>query len=139
MSTTNDRRDKTRPRLPKDAEEDSTITPVSAAAPMTDEKLAAAQDPDADLKGVEGGVPVFAIAHRTVVVQEHEQEREHEALLVLYATRDGERVCERRFAAPAGSFGAVERAFIAPADALAPIREKAQRFAPVVQRHPEVA
>lgn len=140
MSTTEQSADKTRVRPTElDDDRDTDVEPMTAPAPMTAEKLAAAREPDALDADHDGAEPVYAIAHRTAVVQDWTNGREYEALLVLYATESGERVCERRYPVAGDEFEAIERAFLAPADALSPIGENAERFAPIVHEHPEVA
>jgi len=139
MSTKHDSADKSAARPTElDDDRDTDVEPMTAPAPMTAEKLAAAREPET-LDADTDAEPVFAIAHRTAVVQDWTNAREYEAMLVLYATSDGERVCERRYPVDGDEFGAIERSFLAPAESLSTIEENAERFAPVVQRHPEVA
>ena len=110
---------------------------VSAPAPMTVEKLLECNDVHDDVD--DGEAAVFAVAHRQGVVQNDAEEYEREAMNVLYLTADGERACERWYlgAGPEG-LSEVDRAFPADESEMEPTGERAQRFAPIVQDHPEV-
>jgi hypothetical protein len=120
-----------------DPENRRIVTP-NAPAPMTAEKLAQCADPDhLDVDADERAV--YAVAHQQGVIQWLDDRREYEAMGVLYVSADGERAVERWYRAAAGEFGAVERAFVADASELSPTGDAAKRYAPVVQRHEEVA
>ena len=105
---------------------------VESPSPMTRDKLDQMQPPS-DTVG-EGETAVFAVAHQTGIVQYPADEREYEAIAVLYVTRDGEQVSEKWVAT--SSLSEIERAAaVANAD-LEPAGENAKRFAPIVRRHP---
>ena len=116
------------------------FVPVSQPAPMTSEKLAACRQPQRNLfeAATANECVVFAVAHRHGAAQDHEQHHERAAHAVLYLTADGGRVVERWVTGPAGDLSAVARATIVPVDALVAADKHAKRFAPVVQRHPEL-
>jgi hypothetical protein len=111
---------------------------TAAPSPMTEEKLAAAQEPDTLDAGPDERA-VYAIAHQQGVVQRPEQQHEYEAMCVLYVTRDGERACERWIAAAPEEFCAVDRAFVADVDDLEDVGERSAKYAPIARKHEEVA
>jgi len=107
---------------------------------MTEAKLADCRQPDRNLfeaADADESV-VFAVAHRHGVAQNFADERERAAQAILYATADGELVVERWVDSAEGGLDRADRAMVVPADALMPADDAAKRFAPVVQRHPEV-
>jgi len=111
---------------------------LRAPAPITEEKFPQLRDPEDDLtENQDGGRPVVAIAHQHGLVQDHSDLREFEAHSVLYATFDGEFVCERWISGVAEDLSDVPRGFIAPVDGLDAIGKNAKRFAPIVSKHPE--
>ena len=110
---------------------------VGAPAPMTTAKLVECNDNHDDVDA--GREAVFAVAHRQGVVQNDADEREREAMNVLYLTADGTRACERWYlGAGPEDFREVDRAFPADEPELEPAGENARRFAPIVREHPEV-
>ena len=113
------------------------FVPLEAPAPMTHQKLATARDQDVDVD--DGQERVYAVAHLDGVVQRPADEYEVEARSVLYATEDGEQVCERWYlGADADGFDAIDRMDVVAGDDLEPIGERARRYSPIVQKHPEV-
>ena len=125
----------------KDTTSAGQFTPINPPHPMTESKLAECRQPDANLFELVDADErvVFAIAHRHGVVQHLAAEHERAAQAVLYATADGEHVVERWVDSHEGSLDRADRAMIVPADALEAADEAARRFAPIVNRHPEVA
>lgn len=81
---------------------------------------------------------VFAVAHRHGLVQDLNADHEHEALFVLYATADGEQMVLEAIPAGPDEFERIPRISVASDEALKPTNDEAARFAPVVNKHPEV-
>jgi len=106
---------------------------------MTRTKLDACRDPETNLFEIADADErvAFAVAHRTGVAQDHTAQTEREALAVLYLTADGEQAVERWVWAAGEQFERVDRAIVAPADALEPTDARTKRFAPIVREHPE--
>ena len=106
---------------------------------MTTEKLLQCNDVHGS-DDEDGKVAVFAVAHQQGVLQDFERETDRDAMAVLYVTADGERACERWYPKVLdGEFWQVDRAFIADEENLDPIGENGRRWAPIAQKHPEVA
>ncbi|RDZ96895.1 hypothetical protein DEQ92_21425, partial [Haloferax sp. Atlit-6N] len=111
---------------------------ITAPAPITDDKLTELSPPEHDLDAEpDTGRRCVAIAHQHGIVQDHADEREYEAHCVLYATLDGEWVCERWIPGIGSDLSEIPRGFVAPVAGLSAAGENARRFAPIVQRHPE--
>lgn len=140
MSRTNPSPDPNGDSEPKSiADNHQQYVQLSAPMPMTAEKLTECRPPEHDLDAEpKSGRRVVAIAHSHGIVQDHHDGREYEAHYVLYATFDGEHVCERWISGTRDDLSRIPRGFVAPVQALDPIGENARRFAPIVQRHPEV-
>jgi len=81
---------------------------------------------------------LFAVACRDGIAQDFTDEREFEALAVLYLTADGEAVVEKHIRAIAGDREPIPRVITAPDEMLTRATGFATRIAPVVRRHPEV-
>ena len=112
------------------------FTPVGAPAPMTDAKLAQCRTPRGEVDDDERAV--YAVAHQHGIVQDERREDEYEAESILDLTADGKQAVERWVAGVDVDFGRVDRAFAVAVDDLEPAGDAPQRFAPIVQRHPEV-
>lgn len=113
------------------------FTPTRAPSPMTSEKLAECRTPHGSID--EGERAVYAVAHQHGIVQDDPRGDEYEAEAVLYLTADGEQAVERWVAGTKHDvLAAVERAFVVDVAELEDAGDAVQRFAPIVQRHPEV-
>ncbi|WEL29826.1 hypothetical protein HBNXHx_1720 [Haloferax volcanii] len=113
------------------------FVPVGSVNPMTEAKLRACNQVEASDDG-DHEVAVFAVAHRHGVIQNTIRKTDQDGEAVLYMTADGERCTERWYRVLDGEFEEIDRAFIADGRHLDEADEVAKRFAPIVQRHPEV-
>ena len=107
---------------------------------MTESKLAECRQPDRNLFELTAADErvVFCVAHRHGAVQDHIERSERAAHAVLYLTADGEQVVERWVSGANGDLSAVDRAMVVPVATLVEADRAAKRYAPIVQRHPEV-
>lgn len=112
------------------------LLPLTEPAPMTREKL---EQCDGLLREPRDHEQcVFAVAYRHGLVQDLDADHEHEAMFVLYATADGEQMVLEAIPAGHEQFERVPRISVASDEALKPTNDEAARFAPIVQKHPEV-
>lgn len=81
------------------------------------------------------GELAFAVAHQHGIVQDVADQREYEALCVLFLTADGSRAVERWIPAAKNQLERVPRVTRAPDDML---RQAAAGFADALALHPEV-
>lgn len=104
--------------------------------PMTESKLKQCDDQLREPRAHEERV--YAVAHRQGLIQDFDDEREYEVMFVLYATEEGERMCLEAIPAGAGDFNRVPRISVASDETLRPADDRVSKYAPIVQRHPEV-
>jgi len=115
--------------------------PTAEPRPLSSDDLAELRQPQTNLfesAGARESV-VFAVAVRAgeLSIETPAFEYDSEAVAVLYATRDGERVVERHQQGSIDDLQFIPRALVAADRELQPVDSAAARFAPVVQRHPE--
>jgi len=107
---------------------------LTTATPITEGTLPRLAEPRTnDMAG--DGELAFAVAHQHGIVQDRGDQREYEALCVLYLTAAGSRAVERWIPAAKNQLERVPRVTRAPADML---RQTAAGFADALALHPEV-
>jgi len=115
--------------------------PTAEPRPLSSDDLDECSQPDRDVLNATDARqrPVFAVAVREGVLHAETPGRDLDMphLSVVYLTADGEQAVAKRVAAGWG-LAMVSRAEFVDERELQPTPEHVRRFAPIVQRHPEV-
>jgi len=115
--------------------------PTAEIRPLTTDDLNACRQPNGDVAEATDAhqQAVFAVAVREGILHKSTPGRDLDQphLSVLYVTADGEQATTERVAA-GGGLSLVNRVLVVRARELQSTPDHARRFAPVVQRHPEV-